>query len=117
MRANRVVIIECDEIEGWKPAEKERMTFLGKTIGVDKTINLIQKRTGAEVVFGLLRRFSSRKYRLIIEGYEHMRSELGKSHSSVGKLVLKRFEQYVCAHPEQWYIWEDYAEFKTLPSL
>jgi len=114
LRTNRVVIIECDEIESWKPSQKEKMTFLGKSIGVDKTINLIQRRTKSEVIFGLLHRFNLRKYRLIIESYEDMQSKLGKRHSSVGKLVLKTFEQYVYAHPEQWYLWEDYAEIKTL---
>ena len=82
---------------------------------MDKAINLIQKRTGAEVVFGVLHRFNPRKYRLIIESCEDMLSKLGKRHSSVGKLVLKTFEQYVYEHPEQWYIWQDYAEIKTLP--
>ena len=61
------MFIECDELESWKPSQKEKMTFLGKTIGVDKTINLTQRRTGAEVVFGVLHRFILRKYRLIIE--------------------------------------------------
>ncbi len=114
LRENRVVFIECDEIEKWKQSQNEKMLFLGKTIGVDRTINLMHKRTGAELVFGLLHRFNTRKYRLIIESYEDMLSKLGKRHSSVGKLVLKTFEQYVYAHPEQWYIWEDYAEIKTL---
>ena len=66
---------------------------------MDKTINLIQRRTGAEVVFGLLHRFSLRKYGLIIESCEDMLSKLGKRHSSVGKVVLKTFEQYAYAHP------------------
>ncbi len=114
LRKNRIVFIQCDEIEKWKQSQNENMLFLGKTIGVDKTINLIQKRTGAEVIFGLLHRFNSRKYRLIIESCEDMLSKLGKRHSSVGKLVLKTFEQYVYAHPEQWYLWEDYAEIRTL---
>ena len=114
LRENRVVFIECDEIEKWKQSQNEKMLFLGKTIGVDKTINLIQRRTKAEVVFGVLHRFNSRKYRLIIESYEDMLSKLGKRRSSVGKLILKTFEQYVYAHPEQWYIWEDYAEIRTL---
>jgi len=51
------------EIENWKPSKNEKMLFLGKTIGVDKTINLIQRRTKAEVIFGVLHRFSLRKYR------------------------------------------------------
>ncbi|MGD2125928.1 MAG: hypothetical protein PVG99_07595, partial [Desulfobacteraceae bacterium] len=47
LRANRVVFVECDEIEGWKPSEKEKTLFLGKMIGVDRTLNVILKRTGA----------------------------------------------------------------------
>ena len=117
LKANRVVFIECDEIEKWKQSQNEKMLFLGKTISVDKTISLIQGRTGAEVIFGLLHRFSVRKYRLIIESSENMLSKLGKMHSSVGKLVLKTFEQYVYAHPEQWYIWQDYAEIRKLRPL
>jgi len=113
-RENRVVIIECDEIESWKPSQKEKMLFLGKTIGVDKTINLIQRRTKTEVVFGLLHRFNSRKYSLIIESCEDMEARLDKRPSSVGEALLKTFEKYVYAHPEQWYLWEDYAEIKTL---
>ncbi len=83
-------------------------------IGVDKTIDLVQRRTGAEVLFGLLHRFSVRKYRLIIESYGDMLSRLDKKPSSVGEAILKTFEQYVYAHPEQWYIWQDYAEIRTL---
>ena len=67
------------EIEKWKQAQNEKMLFLGKTIGVDKTINLIQRRTKAEVVFGVLHRFSLRKYRLIIESYGDMVSRLCKT--------------------------------------
>ena len=44
-------------------------------------------------------------------------SRLNKKPSSVGEAVLKTLEQYVYAHPEQWYIWEDYAEKRTLPPL
>jgi hypothetical protein len=66
LKENRVVFIECDEIEKWKQSQNEKMLFLGKTIGVDKTINLIQRRTGAEVLFGVLHRFKSWKYRLIM---------------------------------------------------
>ena len=117
LRENRVVFIQCDEIEKWKQSQNEKMVFLGKTIGVDKTINLIQRRTKAEVLFGLLHRFSVQKYRLIIESCEDMLSKLGKRPSSVGEAILKTFEQYVYAHPEQRYLWEDYAEIRTLPPL
>ena len=114
LKENRVVFIECDEIEKWKQSQNEKMLFLGKTIGVDKTINLIQRRTGAEVLFGVLHRFKSWKYRLIIESCGDMLSKLDKRLSSVGKLVLKTFERYVYAHPEQWYLWEDYVKIRTL---
>jgi len=46
-----------------------------------------------------------------------MLSRLDKRHSSVGEAVLKTFEQYVYAHPEQWYLWEDYTKIRTLRPL
>lgn len=116
LKANRLVFIECDEIKEWRPSRKEEILFLGKMIGVDKTINLIQRRTGAQIIFGILHRFSMQKYRLIIESYQDLLVELGYTTRSVGEAILKCFEQYVYLYPEEWYQWKNYAEIK-IPSV
>jgi len=116
LRANRVVFMECDEIEAWSPSATERMVFLGKEIGVDRTINLIQKRSGAEIVFGIVQRFDLKTYALILETYEDMRFHLGRVPSSQGAAVLKRLEHYIYAYPDVWYQWKHYADLDAPPA-
>lgn len=110
LRANRIVFFECDEIEEWRPSQKERMSFLKKVIGVDRTINLIQKRSGAEVVLGILHRFNLKKYQLILKTSQDLASELRREPSSVTEAILKSLEQYIFAHPEEWYQWKNYPK-------
>jgi len=117
LKENRIVFIECDEIEGWRPSQKEKMFFLGKTIGVDKTINIIQKRAGTKIIFGILHRFNLGKYSLILESYQDILLRFGKNPSSVGEAVLEFFEQYIYSYPEEWYQWKNYIEIKTVPGF
>jgi len=117
LQQNRIVFMECDEIEEWRPSQKERISFLGKRIGVDKTINIIQKRTGTKVVFGILHRFNLGKYSLILESYQDILQRVGKIPSSIGEGVLEFFQQYIYSYPEEWYQWKNFIEVKTVPAL
>ena len=110
LKANRVVFIECDEIEEWKPSKTEKIFFLGKRIGVDKTINLLQRRSGAQVVFGILHRVSLEKYSFIIKSYMDILEKGPGPVSSIGAGLLKVFEQYVWQHPDRWYQWKNFSE-------
>jgi lauroyl/myristoyl acyltransferase len=112
LRAKRVVFIECDEMEEWKPSSRDRLFFLGKMVGLDRTINLIHRRTGADVLMGLLHRFSLESYALMVEDYGEILSRAGGKASSVGEAILKSFEQLVYSDPEQWYQWNKYADIE-----
>jgi KDO2-lipid IV(A) lauroyltransferase len=114
LNENRVLVTQCDEIEEWRPSEKKRTSFLGRVTGLDRTINVIQKRTGAEVVFGVIHRYNLSEYKLIMYSYEDMLKMLeGVSVSTVGETVLKVLEQFILYHPEQWYQWKKYPQIKT----
>lgn len=115
LRDNRLVFIECDEIEEWKPSKTERISFLGKGIGVDKTINLLQRRSGAQVVFGLLHRLSLEKYSFIMEDYQDIMEKGPVSVSSIGAGLLKVFEHHVRKHPDRWYQWKKFSDFGVPP--
>lgn len=114
LKQNRLVFIECDEIEEWKPSKKESMWFLGKRIGVDKTIDLIQRRTKAEIVFGLLHRNNLQKYDLILQNFEGILSSFNNRNYSVGEAVLKYLEQYIFRYPHAWYQWKNYSRIENL---
>jgi KDO2-lipid IV(A) lauroyltransferase len=114
LRENRVLVTQCDEIEEWRPSEKGKTSFLGQVTGLDRTINIIQKRTGAEVVFGVVHRYNLSKYKLIIYSYEDMLNMLeGIPLSTVGEIVLKILEQLIYHYPEQWYQWKKYPELRS----
>ena len=106
---NRVLITQCDEIEEWRPSAKESMSFLGRITGLDRTINVIQKRTGAEIIFGVIHRHHLDQYELMMADYPEMLSRLAQpSRLSVGETVLKFLERSIYANPEQWYQWKKY---------
>jgi KDO2-lipid IV(A) lauroyltransferase len=114
LNENRVLVTQCDEIDEWRPSEKKRTSFLGRVTGLDRTINVIQKRTAAEVVFGVIHRYNLSKYKLIMYSYEDMLKMLeGVPVSTVGETVLKVLEQFILYHPEQWYQWKKYPQIKT----
>ncbi len=114
LKENRVLITQCDEIEEWRPSKRERTSFLGRVTGLDRTINIIERRTGAEVIFGVIHRYNLNEYKLIMYSYEDMLRMLGGAPvSTVGETVLKVLEQFILYHPEQWYQWKKYPEIET----
>lgn len=113
LKQNRVLVTQCDEIEAWRPSERKKTSFLGKVTGLDRTINIIHKRTGAEVVFGVIHRYNLNAYKLIVYSSEDMARMLNStSQLSVGEAVLKLLEQFIYYYPEQWYQWKKYPEIK-----
>ena len=109
LKENRILVTECDEIEEWRLSQKERTSFLGKKTCLDRTINVIQKRTGAEIVFVIIHRYNMNKYKLIMHSYEDMLQVLDViAPPSVGETVLKILEKYIYSNPEQWYQWKKY---------
>ena len=116
LKENRILVTECDEIEEWRTSVKEKTSFLGKKTYLDRTINVIQKRTGAEIVFGIIHRYSLSRYKLIMYTYEDMLKMLYgiSSSSSVGEAALKFLEQFIYYHPEQWYQWKKYTNIETI---
>ena len=116
LKENRILVTECDEIEEWRPSGKEKTSFLGKETALDRTINVIQKRTGAEIVFGVIHRYNMNKYKLIMYNYEDMLQFVQDlAPASVGETVLKFLERYIYSNPEQWYQWKNYGEIGMPP--
>ena len=116
LNQNRILITQCDEIEEWRPSAKKSMSFLGRITGLDRTINVIQKRTGAEVVFGVIHRYHLDKYELMMVDYPEILSRLGQQPClSVGEAVLKFLERSIYANPEQWYQWKNFFSIGSGP--
>lgn len=114
LKHNRVLITQCDEIDEWRTSDKKKMTFLGKVTGLDRTVNLLHRRTGAEVVFGIMYRFNLKQYKFVAYSHEKMKSMIkNTSTSTVGEVVLKVLEQLIYKYPEQWYEWKKYPKIAS----
>ncbi|MFC1811602.1 lysophospholipid acyltransferase family protein [Thermodesulfobacteriota bacterium] len=110
LRENRIVITQCDEIDEWKPCRRNKTSFLGKEIKIDRTINILSKRCAAAVVFGVIHRNCHHRYKFIATSLEEMAKRFQQPEEmSIGEVVLKFMEKYIYKHPEEWYQWKNYT--------
>ena len=109
LKENRIVITQCDEIEEWKPGRNDCISFLGKPVLLDRTIDIITRRCRAAVVFGVMHRNYNHRYKFIATSQEEMAEQSQRSQGiSIGALVLQFMEHYIYKYPEGWYQWKKY---------
>lgn len=115
LRQNLVLVTQCDEIEEWRPSTGRNICFLGKNTGLDRTIDIIHRRTGTEIVFGVIHRFSLNRYHLKIYPLDQMLVRLGFKEGgiSAGEAVIRFLELLILNNPEQWYVWNKYYDIKN----
>ena len=111
LRRGRIFITELDEMESWKPTAGKVMNLFGRRVALDRSVELLHRRTGAPVILGLMERVGRRNYHLALEApQEH--------HAAPTRLgpdaqLLKRLEHYIYDHPDHWYIWKDLGHLEN----
>ncbi|MBW1786346.1 MAG: hypothetical protein JRK53_06960 [Deltaproteobacteria bacterium] len=111
LKENRIVITQCDEIEEWRPSKRSRIRFLGREINVDRAVNVLLKRCGAAIVFGVMHRDADHRYQFKADSWEEMaRCFSPEIYGSKGAVVLKFMENYIISNPEEWYQWKKVPE-------
>jgi len=117
LKENRIVIMQCDEIDEWRSSCKDKIFFLGKETYIDRTINILSKRTAAPVVFGVMHRENNHQYHFIASSWEEMAKRFqGTVGTSIGAVVLKYIERYILLNPDGWYQWKKFPSIETIPS-
>ena len=112
LRRGRIFITELDEMESWKPAAHKMMNFFGRRVPLDRTVELLHRRTGAPVLLALMERVGALRYQLILEKpQEHHAAPIGLGPDAQ---MLKRLEHYVYDAPDHWYIWKDLRHLDQL---
>ena len=115
LKDNRVVITQCDEIDEWRPSRVDRISFLGVATFLDKTMNVLIKRAGAETVFGLMHRETNHHYRFMAERGDDVCERLRNNGSmSLGEAAVKYLERYITEYPHEWYQWKKYPAIPAL---
>jgi lauroyl/myristoyl acyltransferase len=114
LRRGRIFVTELDEMESWRPTSSKVMNLFGRRVALDRSVELLHRRTGAPVVLGLMERVGRRNYHLVLEApHEH--------HAAPTRLgpdaqLLKRLEHYIYDHPDHWYIWKDLQHLENFQS-
>jgi len=103
----KIFVTQCDETEAWHADRSQTMEFLGKTVHPDRMLEVLRKRTGAVMLFGVLHREGKRKYQLILHRVP------GEGSVPVNIRTLKLLEKYVFEYPEQWYEWKKYHKIAS----
>jgi KDO2-lipid IV(A) lauroyltransferase len=103
LKANRILITQCDEFTAWRPLADRLAPFLGFPCPVDRTLDLLRRRYKSAVVMGLACRDGNGRYQLPLHAL------VGSGEESVvegiGQRALGVLETYIRATPEQWYQW------------
>lgn len=113
LKAGQILITECDEFDEWRPDDRHRLNFLNARFPADRTLDLLQKRSGALVVTALLHRHGRKRYTLNLVPVANGQ---GPAPPAVGVQCLSVLEEAIWADPAQWYQWKKFGQM-ILPEL
>jgi lauroyl/myristoyl acyltransferase len=106
LKQGSILITECDEFDEWRPDPNRDGSFLKCKLPSDRTLELLQKRSGAQVITALVQR----------QGKKHYTCNLAAvgNGASLGNLPLHEhcssvLEEAVENYPEQWYQWKKFG--------
>jgi lauroyl/myristoyl acyltransferase len=108
LKANRVLMTQCDEVETWHKRRGHTVQAFGREVWLDNTIEVIARRTGAAVVAAFMERTEGGRYVLHIEDVSVERPE-----TETARCCLQLWQKYVSLHPEQWYQWKKWDAMKA----
>ena len=107
LKQGRILITECDEFDEWRLDPHRHGSFLNCRLPSDRTLGLLQKRSGAQVVTALVQRDGKKQYTCNLTAVENGAISGGLS---LSERCLSVLEDTVEAHPEQWYHWKKFGK-------
>jgi KDO2-lipid IV(A) lauroyltransferase len=108
LKANRVLMTQCDEVDVWRKRSGHTIRLFGQELFFDNTIDVLSHRSGAPVVGAFLKRSGNGRYTLILEDVSVLRKP-----ESTARDMLELWQKYVSQYPEQWYQWKKWRAFKA----
>ena len=106
LKSGRILITEVDEFDEWRPAGGNKVSFLNSLLTADKTLDILQKRSGAPVVTALMQRNGKKRYTLNLTPVLNKPSE----GEAPGKACLRVLETSIQASPAHWYQWKKFGQ-------
>lgn len=111
LKSGRILITECDEFDAWRTGEGQDINFMNCRLPGDRTLEILQKRSGAPVVTALMQRHGEENYSLNLTPVLSGRPGEG---NAVGKACLQVLEAAIRKTPAQWYQWKKFGQMLDL---
>jgi lauroyl/myristoyl acyltransferase len=107
LREGRILITECDEFDEWRPDPHRDSYFLNCRLPSDRTLELLRKRSGAQVITALMQRHSQKQYTCNLTP---VGNGTGPVNLPIHEQCLRLLETTVENYPEQWYQWKKFGK-------
>ncbi len=104
LKQGGILITECDEFDEWRPDPNRDGSFLKCKLPSDRTLELLQKRSGAQVITALVQRQGKKHYTCNLTAVGN-----GAFNPSINEQCLSVLEKAVENYPEQWYQWKKFG--------
>jgi KDO2-lipid IV(A) lauroyltransferase len=104
LKANQILITECDEFLSWRPNRCRQTSFLGCYCPLDRTLDILQRRYNSPVIMGLVCRLRNYHYGLELHSLNGSKQAL--ANEGIAERALEALQWYICLAPEQWYQWK-----------
>jgi KDO2-lipid IV(A) lauroyltransferase len=107
LKQGRILITECDEFDEWRPDPHRHSNFLNCRLPSDRTLELLQKRSGAQVITALMQRQGKGEYACNLTAVHNGGSP---GFRPIHEQCLSLLEATVENYPEQWYQWKKFGK-------
>jgi Kdo2-lipid IVA lauroyltransferase/acyltransferase len=106
LKQGGILITECDEFDEWRPDPHRDGSFLKCKLPSDRTLELLQKRSGAQVITALVQRQGKQRYTCNLTAVGNGASP---ANLPLNEQCLMVLGQAVENYPEQWYQWKKFG--------
>jgi Kdo2-lipid IVA lauroyltransferase/acyltransferase len=107
LKAGQILITECDEFDEWRHDPHRDSYFLNNRLAADRTLELLRKRSGAQVITALVKREGNKEYTCSLTP---VGNGAFPANMPISDRCLSVLETAVEDHPEQWYQWKKFGK-------
>ncbi|MEW5912078.1 MAG: lysophospholipid acyltransferase family protein [Thermodesulfobacteriota bacterium] len=109
LKRGRVVITQCDEIDMWRPYKDKTINFLGLNVPLDRSMDILARKSKAVVVMGLVHRLGCGRYQ--VELRQPQTHPAARGAALVSQQCLSVLSSYIYSRPHEWYEWKKLRPF------
>jgi KDO2-lipid IV(A) lauroyltransferase len=107
LKQGQILITEVDEFDEWRTDPHRNSYFLNCRLPADRTLELLQKRSGAQVITAFMRREGNQEYTCDLTP---VGNGAFPAAMPISDQCLSLLEAAVEDNPEQWYQWKKFGK-------